>query len=87
MLPVILKHTFNAMPDVTANTSRKQSLLLINGCVAFYCLLDAVLSIGGKSLVCPTCMSSSTPIFSPDGTAMFACELKTSGAEEAGRRT
>lgn len=87
MLPVILKHTLTVTADVTANTSRKQSLLLINGCVAFYCPLDSVLSIGGRNVVCPTCVSGSTPVFSPDGSVSFSCGLSTSPAAEADKRT
>lgn len=87
MLPVILKHILTVTPGVTANTSRKQSLLLINGCVAFYCPLDTVLSIGGRDLVCPTCVSGSTPVFSPDGSVSFSCGLSTLPPAEADRGT
>lgn len=77
MLPLSLKHTPTVTADVKVNTTRKQSLLLINGCIAFYCPLDAVLSIGGQDLVCPTCVSRSSPIFSPNGTASFSCDIRS----------
>ena len=76
MLPLSLKHTPTVTADVKVNATRKQSLLLINGCIAFYCPLDAVLSIG-KDLVCPTCVSRSSPVFSPNGTASFSCDFRS----------
>ena len=74
VLPVVLRQAMDQAANVTAAVSRKGSLLFINGCMAFYCVLDSVLSTGSSSLVCPMCLSSSTPLFLPHGTVSFSCQ-------------